>query len=122
MIVHSLFPLSYTIIYSLFCLSVIHLNKPQRDPFYVLNLEAGKAPQVSASLKLDGFSTFLMPVNDEATILVGLGQNVTGTGLNQIPTGVMATVFDVSDPEKPLALASRMVAEANNTEVMSNAL
>lgn len=53
---------------------------------------------------------------------MGIGQNVTGTGLAQLPTGVLATVFDVSDPAQPLVVAREMLAEEENTEVLSNAL
>jgi hypothetical protein len=93
----------------------------QRDPFYVLNLPAGQAPSIAGELKLDGFSSYLQPLNDDATLLVGIGQNVSGTGMDQAPNGLLVTVFDVSNPAAPKALASDMLAESKYADSYSDA-
>jgi Beta propeller domain len=81
----------------------------QRDPFYVLDLKAGQAPAVKGSVKMGGFAAYLHPLNEEQTMLVGIGQNTTGTGLNQVNSGVLISIFDVSDPSKPKVVDSQML-------------
>jgi len=86
----------------------------QRDPFYVLKMEPGRPPVVAGSLKLEeGFASHLLPLqsDDGKTLVLGIGQNVNGTGLEQINTGVVVSIFDVSDPSKPSMVASRMVVD-----------
>lgn len=93
----------------------------QRDPFYVLSLPAGQAPTIAGELKLEGFSSFLQPLNEDATLVVGIGQNVTGEGMEQAANGLLVTVFDVSDPSNPKALASEMLANPNEMDSYSDA-
>ncbi|CAB9507633.1 beta propeller domain protein [Seminavis robusta] len=94
----------------------------QRDPFYVLNLPAGQAPTITGVLKPDdGFSSYLQPLNDDATMLVGIGQNVTGTGREQRSTGLLITVFDVSDMAAPVVLATKMLDSSLDGSSFSDA-
>jgi len=72
----------------------------------------GRPPVVEGSLKLEeGFASYLLPLqsNDDKTLVLGIGQNVNGTGLEQANTGVMVSIFDVSDPSKPSVVASKML-------------
>ncbi|CAB9521651.1 beta propeller domain protein [Seminavis robusta] len=92
----------------------------ERDPFYVLELAPGEAPAIKGSVTLQGFARYLHPLNEDSSMLVGIGQNTTGAGLDQINTGVLISVFDVSDPSEPKVVDSYMLAdpdEANSYSV-----
>eukprot|EP00797_Seminavis_robusta_P024737 Sro41_g025340.2 (328) ;mRNA; f:136144-137127 len=94
----------------------------QRDPFIVLQLEPEQPPAVLGELELDGFSSYLHPLDDFVPnkLIVGIGQNTTGTGLDQRNTGVMVTVFDVSNPAAPVAVASHMLENDDKIESYTN--
>lgn len=94
----------------------------QQDPFYAIELPPGQGPKILGSVELEGFYRFIEPLNDEGTLLVALGQNVTEEHNMMMPVGVMLTVFDVSTPSNPIVVDSKMVAQTENTEVSSNAL
>jgi Beta propeller domain len=83
----------------------------QRDPFYVLELKSGQAPAIKGSVKMEGFAQYLHPLNEEQTLLVGIGQNTSGTGLEQMNSGVLISVFDVSDPSNPKVVNSQMLTQ-----------
>ncbi|WP_133870677.1 beta-propeller domain-containing protein [Ilumatobacter fluminis] len=72
----------------------------QVDPFYVLDLSDPTAPAVTGELKIPGFSTYLHPL-DENRVL-GVGQSATDQGQT---TGLKVSIFDVSDPARPLETA-----------------
>jgi uncharacterized secreted protein with C-terminal beta-propeller domain len=93
-----------------------------RDPFYVLSLVPGHPPAVVGELKLIGFSSYLLLLDDtNGQLLVGIDQNVTGRGLDQHNTGVMVTLFDVSKPANPVVVASLMLANDDSVDSNSNA-
>ena len=92
----------------------------QSDPFYVLDLEAGKAPVVKGSMKPEGFYRYLHPMNDEHTLLVGVGQNTSISWGSARATGLMISVFDATDPSNPKTVASRMVVEDPDEESASS--
>jgi Beta propeller domain len=75
----------------------------QTDPFYVVDLEN---MNVMGSFKQNGFSNYLHPMNEDKTLLLGIGQNATEEG---VETGFMITVFDVADPTNPQARTSYTV-------------
>ena len=78
----------------------------QSDPFYVIQLEPGQAPSISGSVQPEGFYRYLHPINDEHTMLLGVGQNTTGSDQNFQPSGLLVTIFDATDPQNPTVLAS----------------
>lgn len=70
----------------------------QTDPLFIIDLSDIHNPQIKGSVKIDGFSTSLFPV-DENTIL-GVGNNVD----DLMQDGTKFVLFDVSNPEKPEVL------------------
>lgn len=92
----------------------------ERDPFYAIELEAGQAPIVTGSVKPDGYYAYFHPMNDGHTILLGVGQNTTGSQGSIQRNGLMVTVFDATDPEEVKTLASHML-ETNENVVSSSA-
>jgi hypothetical protein len=96
----------------------------QRDPFYILDIPEGEPPTIRSMLKLDGFAQYLHPLYDDdsnAALLVGIGQNTTGSRLDQVNSGVLISVLDVSDPDQPRIVTSQMLEDDDNVESYTQA-
>lgn len=87
----------------------------QTDPLFVLNLKDPAAPKITGELKLPGFSSYLHPVADK--LLLGIGQN--GNDEGTLP-GVKLSLFDVSDPAKPVEADQVIIEGQAYTEAMNN--
>ena len=87
----------------------------QTDPLFVLNLKDPAAPKITGELKLPGFSSYLHPVTD--TLLLGIGQN--GNDEGTLP-GVKLSLFDVSNPAKPVEADKYVIEGQAYTEAMNN--
>ena len=84
------------------------------DPLFVIDLSNGNNPVVTGELKIPGFSSYLHPVSDN--LIVGIGESTTPlfwrddngkeveSGVKQI--GVKISLFDVSNPSKPIEVNS----------------
>jgi uncharacterized secreted protein with C-terminal beta-propeller domain len=70
----------------------------QVDPLFVINLADPTRPKVVGELKVPGFSSYLHPL--DATRLLGIGRDVDPTTGRVL--GLQLSVFDVSNPAKPL--------------------
>ena len=69
----------------------------QIDPLFVIDLSTPTAPRVTGELKVPGYSTHLMPLDD--THLLGVGRDVDPiTGRD---AGLQLSIFDVGDPAAP---------------------
>ncbi|MBS5660413.1 MAG: beta-propeller domain-containing protein [Clostridiales bacterium] len=73
----------------------------QTDPLFVLNLKDPKNPVVEGALKIPGFSSYLHPFKEN--LLIGIGANTTSGGRR---IGYKLSLFDVSDPTKPLEVTN----------------
>jgi hypothetical protein len=72
----------------------------QVDPLYVLDLSDPASPRKVGELKIPGYSAYLHPIGDG--LVIGVGQDATGEG---VTTGVLVSLFDVSDPADPKRIA-----------------
>ncbi|HMM49701.1 MAG TPA: beta-propeller domain-containing protein, partial [Miltoncostaeaceae bacterium] len=72
----------------------------QTDPLYTVDLSDPRAPRVTGELKVNGYSAYLHPIDDDT--LIGIGQDATADG---VTTGTQVSLFDVSDPARPTRLA-----------------
>ena len=72
----------------------------QTDPLFVIDLTDVKAPKILGELKIPGYSAYLHPVGDG--LVMGVGLDGTETGTNG---GMKVSLFDVSDPTKPVECA-----------------
>jgi hypothetical protein len=77
----------------------------ETDPLYVIDLSTPAAPRVTGELKIPGYSAYLHPLGEG--LLLGVGQDATAEGRT---TGAQLSVFDVSDPARPVRLHRRTVA------------
>lgn len=73
----------------------------QTDPLYVVDLRDPKAPSVTGSLKMNGYSGYLHPIGEDR--LLGVGRDADDTGRT---TGALVATFDVSDPTRPTRTAT----------------
>lgn len=75
-------------------------------------------PIIEGIFKPPFFTSHLHPLSDtDDTLLLGIGQNVTNDGVDNImPTGLMISIFNVSDPTTPSVLASYQFREQENAD------
>jgi len=72
------------------------------DPLFAINLSDPIHPKVAGELQIPGFSTYLQPLGDG--LLLGVGRDADETGRAK---GIQLSLFDVSDPAKPVRLAAQ---------------
>ena len=73
------------------------------DPFYVVNLTDPLNPKVVGELEnVTGFSSYLHPMNSANTVMLAVGQEANAS--TGIYSGLQLTVFDASNPIKPVTL------------------
>ena len=79
----------------------------QTDPLFVIDLSAPADPKIMGEVKISGFSTMLVPI-DENTVL-GIGYNTDDVDYTdmEVTDGVKLALFDVSDKSAPKVLDSR---------------
>ena len=71
----------------------------ETDPLFVIDLSDVKAPKILGSVKISGFSTMLVPINDNR--LLGIGYSKSDY--------VKLVLFDVSNPTEPKVLDKHVV-------------
>ncbi len=91
------------------------------DPLYVLDVTDPHDPFIAGELEIPGFSSYLHPIGEN--LLLGVGQQVDFDNLpqnggdntqpsNPISQGAKVALFDVSNPQQPLELASKVYSHA----------
>jgi uncharacterized secreted protein with C-terminal beta-propeller domain len=79
----------------------------QTDPFYVLDLNPAGA-KVLGELQISGFSSYIQSINADDTLLVAVGQEADADGRI---LGVQVTLFDATNPAKPIQLQRTVVEQ-----------
>jgi uncharacterized secreted protein with C-terminal beta-propeller domain len=77
----------------------------QTDPLFTLDLSDPERPRVAGELKINGFSSYIHPLDGDH--LLTIGQDAGDDGRVR---GVHVQVFDVSDPAKPRRTAHQRLA------------
>jgi Beta propeller domain len=73
------------------------------DPFYVVNLTDPLNPRSVGVLdNVTGYSSYLHPMNSANTVILAVGQEANAT--TGMSSGLQLTVFDASNPIKPITL------------------
>ncbi|MFA5382438.1 MAG: beta-propeller domain-containing protein [Candidatus Micrarchaeia archaeon] len=80
----------------------------QIDPLFIIDLSNPSKPEVKGELKVPGYSTYLHPIGDNK--LIGIGQD---------DWKMKISLFDVSNPSKPLELDS-FITEEGWSEALYN--
>ncbi len=73
----------------------------ETDPFYVLNLSNPRNPVMAGELKIPGYSAYLHPISDG--LILGIGRE---------NWQVKISLFDVSNPAKPLEAGKYILNES----------
>ena len=79
----------------------------QTDPLFVIDLTDPTTPVITGEVKISGFSSMLVPV-DENTVL-GIGYHTEDEGVDmEIEEGLKLVTFDVSDKAAPKVLDTKV--------------
>ncbi|MGN0532361.1 MAG: beta-propeller domain-containing protein [Eubacterium sp.] len=88
----------------------------ETDPLFVINLKDPSNPIIKGEVKISGFSTQLVPVDDG--VMMGIGYSDSDD--------VKIALFDISDPEKPWVIDSKVLencasnAQNNHKAILIN--
>lgn len=77
------------------------------DPLFVIDTKDPTNPVVLGFLKIPGVSTYLHPIDENH--LIGFGQDAKTEGDRTYLTGFKISLFDVSDPEKPIETQNEVI-------------
>lgn len=69
----------------------------QTDPLYTIDLSDPTDPEVAGELKINGFSAYLHPIDEDTILAVGLDATNTGS-----ITGFQVALYDVSNFSNPV--------------------
>lgn len=77
----------------------------QTDPLFIIDLKNSKEPKIEGEVKIDGFSTLLVPLSEDR--LLGIGYGTKQVESWQETSGLKFALFDISDPSKPSVITSK---------------
>ncbi len=78
------------------------------DPLFTLDLSDPKSPQIKGELKINGYSSYIHPLGDDALLTIGRDGDEDGTIY-----GVQLQIFDVSDLSAPKPIAQEVITRDN---------
>ena len=79
----------------------------QTDPLFVIDLSDPTVPVIAGEVKISGFSSLLVPVDDNT--LLGIGYHTEDEGVDmEIEEGLKLVTFDVSDKAAPKVLDTKV--------------
>lgn len=84
----------------------------ETDPLFLIDLSVPTNPQIKGEVKISGFSSLLVPV-DENTLL-GIGYSTHTGEFSEVTDGVKFALFDISNPQKPAVLDSYVLKYATS--------
>ncbi len=87
----------------------------QTDPLYTIDMSNPKAPKKVGELKVNGYSAYLHPVDDNR--LLGIGRDASSDGRVQ---GIKIELFDISDFANPTSLDSIILDKGTSSEIERN--
>lgn len=76
------------------------------DPLFVIDLSNPQKPKIKGSVKISGFSTNLIPISSDQLLGIGYADDNTD--------GIKFALFDVSNPQKPTVLDSKVIHNATS--------
>lgn len=80
------------------------------DPLFVIDLSNSQKPEIKGSVKISGFSTNLIPISSNQLLGIGYADDNTAPYTD----GIKFALFDVSNPEKPTVLDSKVIHNATS--------
>ncbi|MBR2547291.1 MAG: beta-propeller domain-containing protein [Eubacterium sp.] len=79
----------------------------QTDPLFVIDLTDSRKPEIEGAVKIDGFSTLLVPLSGDR--LLGIGYGTRQVESWQEISGIKFALFDISNPSKPDVVTSKTI-------------
>ena len=76
------------------------------DPLFIIDLSDPADPRIEGEVKIDGFSTLLIPAGDGRLLGIGHATGDNGYG-GEYDSGLKLALFDISDPSEPKVLDSK---------------
>ncbi len=76
------------------------------DPLFIIDLSDPASPRIEGEVKIDGFSTLLIPVSEDRLLGIGHATGDNGYG-GEYANGLKLALFDISDPSQPKVLDSK---------------
>ena len=77
----------------------------QIDPLFVIDLSDPSSPSIDGEVKIDGFSTLLIPAGKGKLLGIGHATGDNGYG-GQYASGLKLVLFDISNPSAPSVIDS----------------
>lgn len=76
------------------------------DPLFIIDLSDPASPRIEGEVKIDGFSTLLIPVSKDRLLGIGHATGDNGYG-GEYDSGLKLALFDISDPSQPKVMDSQ---------------
>ena len=76
------------------------------DPLFVIDLNDPANPVIEGEVKIDGFSTLLVPAGEGKLLGIGHATGDNGYG-GEYASGLKLVLFDISDPSEPKVIDSK---------------
>lgn len=76
------------------------------DPLFIIDLTDPADPRIEGEVKIDGFSTLLIPVGNDRLLGIGHATGDNGYG-GEYDSGLKLALFDISDPSQPKVIDSK---------------
>lgn len=80
------------------------------DPLFVIDLSNSQKPEIKGSVKISGFSTNLIPISSNQLLGIGYADD----NASPYTDGIKFALFDVSNPQKPTVLDSKVIHNATS--------
>ena len=84
------------------------------DPLFIIDLSDPADPRIEGEVKIDGFSTLLVPVSKDRLLGIGHATGDNGYG-GEYDSGLKLALFDISDPSQPKVLDNKEFENMSST-------
>lgn len=84
----------------------------QTDPLFVIDVSDPSNPEIKGSVEITGFSSLLVPVDENTLLGIGYETKVNDVGITT--DGIKLALFDISNPESPSVLDSFVMENADS--------
>lgn len=81
----------------------------QTDPLFVIDLSNPEKPEIKGEVKITGFSSQLVPVDEDTLLGIGIESDELKNG--EVQEGLKLVLFDISDSENPKILDSKVLED-----------
>ncbi|MCH5298866.1 MAG: beta-propeller domain-containing protein [Ruminococcus sp.] len=82
----------------------------ETDPLFIIDLSNVKKPEILGEAKITGFSTMLVPIDDNTILGLGYHTEEEDWADLEVKEGFKLALFDVSDKKNPKVLDSKIYA------------